>query len=102
MSRIHDGDVGTVFTVTMKDEDGVVVDISSFTTRQLLYRKPDGTVDTQTAAFVTDGTDGKITYTTAAGDIDLPGNWRIQPKLTKAGGVLYGSAGDFEVYGVLA
>ena len=64
-NEIHVGDIGTVFEVTVKDGEDVV-DVSSATTRQLIFKSKDGAVLTKTAVLVTDGTDGKIKYTTIA------------------------------------
>ncbi|HMU74537.1 MAG TPA: hypothetical protein PKD69_02095 [Elusimicrobiota bacterium] len=80
-NEIHKGDIGTVFTVTVK-EGSVVVDLSSSTAKQIKFRKRSGSILTKTASFVTDGTDGKIKYTTIAGDLDESGPWSIQAVLT--------------------
>lgn len=72
-------DVGTVFKVTVLDEDGTAVDLSSATTKEIIFRDPTGAVTTQTASFFTTGTDGIITYTTqATTDIDVAGAWQLQ------------------------
>lgn len=71
-------DVGIVFELTVKDEGAFVVDLSSATTIELIFRDPDGTSVTQTATFTTDGSDGKIQYTTLAGDLDVVGLWSWQ------------------------
>lgn len=81
---VHVGDVGVVFTATVKD-GGSVVDISGADSVNMLFRGPGQTVDTQTASFTTDGTDGKAEYTTAAGDLDAPGAWTVQVKLNYTG-----------------
>ncbi len=80
-SEIHVGDIGTVFEVTLKDEGNSpeIVDISTATTKELLFKAPSGTTLTKTAAFTTDGTDGKLEYTTtSATDLMMEGNWQIQ------------------------
>lgn len=75
---IRNGDIGTELVVVVVDEDGAVVDISAATTTQILLRKPDGTVVTQTAVLDTTGTDGKMKYTTVLDDLDTNGIWHIQ------------------------
>lgn len=77
-AEVHVADVGTIFEATIRDQDGTVVDISAATTKQLLLRKPDGTLLTKVASLTTTGTDGKMQYTTVANDLDQPGLWRIQ------------------------
>jgi hypothetical protein len=76
-NEIHVDDIGTQFIATIEDCDGAI-DISAYTPLQLTFAKPDGTTSTKTASFYTDGTDGKIYYTTIAGDIDMAGEWKIQ------------------------
>ena len=80
-NEIHVGDIGTVFEVTLKDEGNSpeIVDISTATVKELIFRAPNGTVTTHAAAFTTDGTDGKLQYTTiSASDLSISGDWRIQ------------------------
>jgi len=91
--EIHVNDVGTQFVVTIVDCDDVAVDISAFTPLQITFAKPDGTTVVQTASFYTDGTDGKIYYTTIAGDIDTAGTWQLQGLV----GGFYSSIGSFTV-----
>ncbi len=77
-AEIHVDDIGTIFTVTIVDQDDAVVDISLYSPKQLIFTKPDGTRVEQTASFTTDGTDGKIQYTSESGDLDQPGLWQLQ------------------------
>ncbi len=77
MDDIHLNDVGTQFVVTVQ-EDGNVVDISGATTKQMKFKKPDGSIETRTASFQTDGVDGVLTYTTQAGDMNVIGLWELQ------------------------
>lgn len=69
-------------------QDGVAVDISSYTTRQFILRKPDGTVATKTASFDTDGINGVLKYLFLAGDIDQDGIWYVQARVAKTGAEL--------------
>jgi hypothetical protein len=82
MSTPKVGDYGTVFEITLQDQDGAAADVSGATTKQIIFRKPGGTVVTKAADFVTDGTDGKIDYTAASGDLDTAGDWRIEGQVT--------------------
>jgi len=79
-AEVHQNDFGTIFRITISDGDDSV-DISSATTKQITFRKPDGTVVTQTAAWYTDGTDGILQYTTVDGDLDTVGFWKIQARI---------------------
>lgn len=97
-NEIHKNDIGTVFEVTVKDGTDIV-DLSSATELELLFLKPNGTKLTKTASLVSDGTDGKMQYTTVSGDLNASGTWKLQ------GHVVFGSTGEwhsdtivFEVY----
>lgn len=97
MSTPHVGDIGTVFQITMLDQDGVAADISSATTKQILFEKPDPerTVLIKAADWVTDGTDGKIEYVVVNGDLDLAGTWKIRGKAIAAAWQYSTEKGDF-------
>jgi hypothetical protein len=97
----HVGDVGTIFEGTFYD-GGVIVDISAATTKEILFRKPDGTVVTKTGTFSTDGTDGKLRYTTIAGDLDQAGDWRVQGYIVTPTGSWKSSVETFTVLANLA
>jgi hypothetical protein len=80
-NEIHEGDTGTVLEATVKDEDGAVVDISTATITNFLVRRPDNSLLTWSASFTTDGTDGKIQYTSASNTFNQDGNWRLQGRV---------------------
>lgn len=96
--EIHINDIGTVFQVTIKDENEDIVDISSATVKNLIFQKPDGSTITKSASFVTDGTDGLIKYTTVSGDIDSYGNWKLQAFIDLGDTELYSDITKFTVY----
>lgn len=81
------GDVGTVIRLTIED-GGSAVDVSSASTKQIILLSPTqgATALTKTASFTTDGTDGRIEYATVAGDIDVPGWWKVQAKVVLSSG----------------
>lgn len=95
--EIHVGDVGTVFTVTIMD-GAAIVNISTATVKQILYKKPDGTVLTKTADFSTNGSDGKIKYVTVVGDLDAAGTWSIQGYVEMPAGKWHSDISQFEVF----
>jgi len=77
---------GQSIILTLKDPDPPhgAQDISSYTTRTVVVRSPDQSKTvTATASFVTDGTEGKISFFFADGDIDRHGKWSGQVKLEK-------------------
>ena len=96
-NEIHKGDIGTVFVVTVQDGSSAV-DVSGATTKQVLFRKPDGTVVANDAEFTTDGTDGKIQYTSVADDLDTVGQWHIQARVTLPAGTWRSDVGVFQVH----
>lgn len=84
MAMIHEGDIGVVFTGTVKD-GGSVVDLSNFETVEMIFNPPNGAASTKTASAPTP-TNGKVVYTTVSGDINVPGRWAVQVKVTNASG----------------
>lgn len=94
---IHEGDVGTPFIITITDCDGVV-NISTATELKIYFLKPDRTTTlTKTAALYTDGTDGKLSYTSIADDLTPAGNWRIQGYVKLPSGEWSSEIEDFYV-----
>ena len=85
LDEVHVGDIGTVFEATITDA-GVVVDISGASTKDLNFLKPSLATLNKAASFTTDGTDGKIRYTTLSGDLDEAGTWQIQGHVIFGGG----------------
>jgi len=76
-SEIHVDDVGTVFRVTIID-GSTAVDVSSASTLQFIFLKPDKTKFIVTASPTNTGTDGVIQYITLPGDLSLAGRYEIQ------------------------
>ena len=86
-NEIRKSDIGTQFTVTIKD-GASVVDISAASgvaDKQITFKKPGGDTLTKNAAFVNTGTDGKMKYTTVSGDLNKDGTWRLQGKVAIGG-----------------
>jgi hypothetical protein len=75
----HVNDIGTTFVVTIND----------------LTSSGGSAV---AAGFTTDGTDGKIEYTTVDGDLNGAGNWEIQAKVVTPSGTWSTGVGYFKVY----
>ncbi len=94
--EVRKADIGTVFRFTVKDGDDSV-DISSATTQEVCFRKPDNTVITKTTSFTNSGTDGKLQYTTVSGDIDQDGPWSAQVHLVLTSGTFRSTWYNFNV-----
>lgn len=77
------GSYGQAAVITVQ-EDGAALDISAFTTQVAILEAPDGTLVSLAAAFSTDGTDGLVTFTFAAGNLHEPGRWKLQINLSNA------------------
>ena len=99
---VHNGDVGTVFRLTIVDTAGTAIDVSTATTKYIYFQDPSGVRMQKTAAFTTDGTDGKIQYTSVPGDIDSVGIWQIQGYVETSLGKFWTEKDSFKVYSTLA
>lgn len=75
--ELHIGDTGTIMIFTIL-EDNVPAPISGATTKKVKFEKPDGTTVEKDVEFYTDGSDGKLKYTTLVTDLDQAGVWRVQ------------------------
>ena len=96
-NEIHQGDIGTILRLTVKDGTDAI-DLSAATTKEIVLRKPSGSMVTKDATFTTDGSDGQIQYTTVADDLDEAGIWRIQARVVLLGGTWRTDIARFEVY----
>jgi hypothetical protein len=97
--EIHTGDIGTRFLFTIQDCDSAsAVDVSSASSIEIVFKKASGTSLVVTGAFLTDGTDGKVYYDTASGDIDSVGYWKVQGKVNFPTGLFYSDIHKFQVY----
>ena len=95
-------DIGTTFRVTVYDStstgDSTVADISTATTKQMIFSKPDGTTLTKTAVFGTDGSNGVVEYVSVDGDLNMAGTWHLQVYVVTPAGEWRTDVGHFRVY----
>jgi hypothetical protein len=82
----HVNDIGSVLELTVKNCDGTAVDISAASTMQMKFTKPGGTVLSANGVFTTNGSDGKLRYTTVVGDLSERGTWKCRAYLAFPGG----------------
>jgi hypothetical protein len=94
--EIHVGDIGLVFLVTIQDDLGPL-DVSQATSIQFLFLRPDGTVFGVPAQFNTNGTDGKVFYSTVIDDLSIPGTWMQQVRIAIGGALKNSDIGKFSV-----
>jgi hypothetical protein len=95
--EIHEGDIGTIFEVTLQDGDAIV-DISAASEMYILFEKADGTTLTKTAVHKTDGTDGILQYVTILDDLTPVGNWKVQAHVVLPTGSWKSDISKFKVY----
>lgn len=79
------GSYGQTITLTVVDEDGIVQDVSGYTTITIVARSPDGrTSATANGSYVTDGSDGQVSFSFTSGQIDRSGPWNLQMEFATA------------------
>jgi hypothetical protein len=83
------GQFGSSIPLTVVDDEGQAIDLSSYTGITIKALSPDArTTLSFTGAFVTDGTNGQISFTPSSGTtFDRDGTWEGQVQFT-AGGIL--------------
>jgi hypothetical protein len=75
-----------------------VLDISAATTKEIKFLKPDSTLVTKSASFVTNGTDGYIQYVATSGFLDVAGWWRMSAYIIQSGTAFSTDYTTFKVY----
>lgn len=99
---VRENDIGVVFRITItKNSDGTVLDISSATTREIVFRRPSGVIVTKTAVVTNSGTDGKMEYVSEADFLNETGNWKLQGHVIVGSNDLTTEMGAFSVNKVL-
>ena len=96
-NEIREDDIGTIIRATILDGSNIV-DVSSATTQEFIFKPPRSTSFSRTTTFTTDGTDGRIEYTTISGDLFEPGNWKFQAHVILTTGDWRSDIGTFTVY----
>lgn len=95
--EIHQYDIGTDIEVTVRD-GASAVDISAATAKYLNFYKPSGGSVAKSATLSSDGTNGKMKYTTVSGDLDEVGIWKLQAYLELGAWKGHSSTVSFEVF----
>jgi hypothetical protein len=97
--EIHIGDC-TEFRATVYDGTSTV-DISSATTtatRFFTFKKPDGTLSTQSASLFGTGSTGSCAFTATTLFLDTAGEWQAQLTLILSSGTFHSDVYKFTVY----
>lgn len=85
LTHIHENDLGTEFVVQVVDAvTGSAIDLTGYTTTEILFERPDGTTVTKTAT-ISDAANGKIKYVSEAVFLTPPGVWRLQGHVIHTG-----------------
>lgn len=75
------------FKATIKDCDGVAIDVSTATTIEFTFKKPSKEIVTVTGTLFTDGLDGIINYrVTSTSFLDEVGIWQVEGYVILSGG----------------
>ena len=77
------GDFGLAINLTVADAKGIFIDISAASDTDYEIEDPNRNISTVAASFVTDGSDGKLTYVLADGDLNESGRWKVRVKITE-------------------
>ena len=98
MQYVQKDAIGVEIKLTIT-ENRAALDLSACITLNLIFKKPGGGRVEKPAAFVTDGTNGKLKYVTESGFLDRTGIWRIQAFLKCPDGSYRGrgAVGEFQV-----
>jgi len=83
LSDLVAGSYGSQIIIELR-EDGRAVDVSSFSSYSVYLRSPAGATIQKTAQLYTDGTDGRITFQIAHGDLNETGTWWLQAEVADA------------------
>ena len=93
--KIYKGDYGVVIRVDTK------IDLTSSTGHTLKVYKPDGREVSWACTIESPATGGILTYTTASGDLDVSGTYKLYAEvLYFPSGKFIGEVATFRVYGL--
>lgn len=96
-SKVQQDSIGVIFTSTIKDQDGTIVDLSDASVIEFIFDNPLGELLVVNGEAVNDGTDGQIQYVVQSGDLGVPGSWKYQTHVGWPGISLYSSISKFKV-----
>jgi len=96
-NEVHIGDIGTLFKINVKDGASIVI-LTGTASRQIIFKRPDGTTVTATPNLFTDGTDGILTHVIATGTFNQEGTFKFQIQYSNAAGMWHSDLVPFDVY----
>jgi hypothetical protein len=92
------GDEGVSIIVALTDPSGDPISVQAATSKKIRLGKPDGTSVEFDAEFVTDGSDGQISYTTMTDDVDQAGEWQVQGIVVLGGATKSSAVSTFQAH----
>jgi hypothetical protein len=95
--NIRVGDVGTNMEIEVLRNCAEILPLQTASVKQIKVQRPDETFFVKDAVFLTDGSEGVIYFTTAAGDITVEGTYYIQAYLELPTWQGHSDIGEFEV-----
>lgn len=99
MAELQAGVIGVEIIVILRDQDGVLIDLSTSTSRFIYLTRPFNKGTKQfSGTLVAGGSTGTMKYTTtSANDVDVPGSWTIQAVYLNSSGTFKSKRGTMEV-----
>ena len=97
-ANLHVGDIGTAIIMTVNNQDGIPIDLSSFTNLVLIIKRSDASIVERTCIFVTNGVDGKVQYISTINDFTILGNYKFQVRCSSGGNVWHSNILVNKVY----
>jgi hypothetical protein len=97
MKEMRAGDAGTIMETTIHNDKGGIVAINLATLLEMTFIDPNGAKFTKTAAFSTDGKDGRLKYVSMAADFMVPGKWGMQAHVVMPSADFHSSMDQFLV-----
>ena len=94
---LHINDYGTVFNITIKDQDDVVVDLSTGSGSIITFFPPHQDSFSRTPVMPNGGTDGLLRYTIQSGELSQAGIWSISAEIITPSGHFYSNVPEFRV-----
>lgn len=92
-NKIYMDSIGIIISLTCRDNNYVLMDLST-ATASIIVKRPDGDEVEWTGTIV----GSVVSYTTAAEDLDVPGDYLFQAKIVKAGSTFFSETQKFRVY----
>lgn len=96
LNEIHIGD-STEFRATIYDNTSTVDLSLASTTSHFLFKKPDGTLSTQTISFFS-ASSGVVAFTASSSVLDTAGEWQVQCVLVLSSGTFHSDVYKFTVH----